>query len=378
MSIKKVLASAGLSLALAVPAAAQTVRLSSSGETTRKTVQQKGDIDYAGAKPAPMPQLRSAPRSQLEMLARPASPRFPGPPELTPGGEGDGREDPVRLAVPQTGAEDELPAPPEFGTSGQPYTTTLEDLSKADPQRRAGKIFFKNGGETFVCSGALINRGLILTAAHCVAQFGARRFFDNWRFVPGYRNGAAPYGEWRTQSAYVPNSYYDGSAFCTVTGVTCENDVAILVAEPKGGDYPGQRVGWFGYGTNGFGFTPLGQALVTQLGYPTSLNRGQRMIRTDSQGGVDGSLADNTIIGSLQTGGSSGGPWIINFGDAASLSDGLKRGSRANRNVIVGVTSWGYVGTGAGIKQQGASPFTSQNLGVLVKEACRDFPRACR
>lgn len=85
------------------------------------------------------------------------------------------------------------------------------------------------------------------------------------------------------------------------------------------------------------------------------------------------------------TGGSSGGPWIVNFGTNAALTSGTTYGQQANRNVIVGVTSWGY--DGDTVKQQGVSAFAQNqeypnaaygtspnrgagNIGFLVNQAC--------
>jgi hypothetical protein len=42
------------------------------------------------------------------------------------------------------------------------------------------------------------------------------------------------------------------------------------------------------------------------------------------------------------TGGSSGGPWVVNFGFSnANLNDGATPGTASFLNVVVGVTSWG-------------------------------------
>jgi hypothetical protein len=74
------------------------------------------------------------------------------------------------------------------------------------------------------------------------------------------------------------------------------------------------------------------------------------------------------------TGGSSGGPWLVNLGVQPSLN-GTSFGSAAGRNTVVGVTSWGYVNNA--IKQQGASSFTSGNIVVLVNAVCSATPGAC-
>ena len=146
------------------------------------------------------------------------------------------------------------------------------------------------------------------------------------------------------------------------------------ILNPQTGVYAGTRTGWLGYGWNGFGFNPSNLALISQLGYPVALDSGRLMERTDSQAYVDGSLSNNSVIGSLQTGGSSGGPWPVNLGLAPSLS-GTSFGAEATHNIVVGVTSWGYVSTA--IKEQGASPFTSGNIVPLVNAACSFAPAAC-
>mgnify|MGYP000972664976 CR=1 FL=1 len=269
--------------------------------------------------------------------------------------------------------------PQEFGTSGQPYTTSRVNLFNdltADqyPYSAAGKLFFNIGADTFVCSGSLIKRGIVVTAAHCVANFGARQFYSNWRFVPAYNNGVAPYGTWTAASARVLTSYFAGTDPCAQRGVICQNDVAILRLNPQGGAFPGPRTGTLGYGINGYSYNGSGQVLIKQLGYPVALDGGGLMEQTDSQGFTAASFSNNTIIGSLQTGGSSGGPWIVNFGLAPALA-GTSFGSAASHNIVVGVTSWGFTNTA--VKQQGASRFTSANIQALVNAECAVAPSAC-
>jgi hypothetical protein len=194
------------------------------------------------------------------------------------------------------------------------------------------------------------------------------------------RGGVAPYGKWYGQKAYILRSYYDGSDQCAVPGVVCKNDVAVIVLRRKGSLLPGTKVGWYGYGWNGYGFGQVknGKATqITQLGYPVSHDRGVMMQRNDSVGIATGKdVSYNTLIGSRMTGGSSGGPWIVNFGQKAKLSYGTHVGHAAKSNVVMGVTSWGY--TDDAYKIMGASPFTSQNIVPLVKKACSKFPAQCR
>lgn len=336
-------------------------------------------LDYANAKPKPLPTVRTSPGTQLELLKAAEKLDISGEQLFQPGARGDGTTSPITLPKSRYVAPDEVGAQ-EYGTANQPYTTSYEKKPKADPYRRAGKLFFKDGADTYVCSASMIKRGVVVTAAHCVSQFGENRFFSGFEYVPAYSGGAAPYGKWDWAWVFAPPKYLKGTDKCSSAGpgVVCESDIAVIVLAPKKSRYAGDSTGWFGFGTGGYSYTPNGQALITQLGYPVSLNNGQEMMRTDSQGSVDSNSVGNTIIGSLQTGGSSGGPWLVNFGFAPT-PQGNPFGTDADRNIVVGVTSWGYVNASAVRKQQGASFFKNKNnIGALVNKACNKVPAACQ
>jgi len=270
----------------------------------------------------------------------------------------------------------------EFGAAAHPFNTRRVDtrnrrnnVSRSRPYRAVGQLFFFIDGNGFVCSASLIKRGLIVTAAHCVAEFGSSTFYSDWQFVPALFNNKAPFGIWNIQEAYVMTSYLDGTDECRITGIVCANDIAILVAAPQADSYPGDATGWLGFGWNGDGFTASNLALISQLGYTASHDQGRKMQQTDSQAFVDVNLSNNIIFGGRQTGGSSGGPLIVNLGRVGELS-GVNVGLENARNSVVGVVSWGY--DDQTIKQQGASPFTSKNILALVKAACADYPDACQ
>jgi Trypsin len=362
--------------ALALPAAAQ-----GGSVVTAPGMGNANGIDYGNAQPMPLPDSGAAPPSLLDvLLSRQAAGADTGPASVSPGRKGSGALSPVKLAPAKmlpTG--DDGVQSQEFGTSGHPFTTSRANLfknqsSKFYPYSAAGKLFFNIGASTFVCSASLIKRGIVVTAAHCVANFGANQFYTNWRFVPAYNNGTAPFGTWTVASARVLTSYFNGTDSCAVPGVVCTNDVALLTLNSQAGAYPGPKTGYLGYGVNGYSYNSSGQALITQLGYPVALDAGALMERTDSQGYTAAGFSNNTVIGSLQTGGSSGGPWVVNLGLAPALN-GTSFGTGAAHNIVVGVTSWGYISTA--IKEQGASRFTSGNISVLVSASCTATPTAC-
>jgi V8-like Glu-specific endopeptidase len=292
--------------------------------------------------------------------------------------------DVLKEGTPDRTAASTVLAPQQFGTAGLPYTTSQvnafgDDTDVHYPFRAAGKVFYNNQlGQTFVCSAALIKRAIVVTAAHCVAEFGARLFFSNWQFVPAYNNGQAPFGVSAARQAFVVPSWFDGTDPCAGgPGIACPNDVAVVTLNPlSGGDYVGSLTGWLGVGADGYGFTPSSTTQVTQLGYPSALDGGAVMERNDSLGYVDPSMSYNTIIGSLMTGGSSGGPWVLNLGRPPSLS-GTNYGQAAEPNLVVGVTSWGVVAPDD-VKAQGASPFASSNVFALLAAACTATPSACQ
>lgn len=327
-------------------------------------------LDYAHA--------RSVQPSAINLttLNSPAStPRFAGKAGSIEGGSGNGQLLPVQVldkATSEQLANKTIDVTSRaFGSAGLPFTTSRVDmggfqLSKIDYFRRAGRLFFKVGSATGVCSAALIKPGVVVTAAHCVADFGTNAGYSNFQYIPAYVKGQAPYGVWSASNVYLMNSYLTGTASCAQPGVVCTNDIAVIKLAPQAGKYAGNYTGWFGYAWNGYGFVQ-GKTQITQLGYPTSHDGGELMQRTDAGGEVLAELSNNTIIGSRQTGGSSGGPWVLNFGEVAKLQ-GTNLGTAGKANIIIGTTSWGP--TDNTIKFMGASPFTSENIVILMKGAC--------
>lgn len=332
-------------------------------------------IDFANAVSMDMPTSQYTDDMRASLLADQPS----GTPGYARGGAGNGQLTPMFLGAPNAVGNQEFGNAPG-GFSEHPFSTARADLKLGSsqfatnnlwPYRAAGKLFFQIGSGNYLCSASLIKRGVIVTAAHCVANYGASSFYHNWVFVPGYRNGAAPFGVWTGSNAIIMAGYYNGSTACSpiAPGVICPHDVAVIELASQGGSYPGTNTGWFGYGWDGYGFTPANLVHITQLGYPVCLDNGYFMQRNDSHGfiGSATNYQSNTIIGSLMCGGSSGGPWLTTFGIRPSLT-ATTAGNEADPNIVVGVTSWGYTSTS--FKQQGATRFRSSNIVVLVNAAC--------
>ncbi|RKE21131.1 serine protease [Streptomyces sp. TLI_171] len=147
-----------------------------------------------------------------------ASPSASPSPSTTPTTEALGAPQPID---PTDGAVRQLPptAPPDV-TLG--VTATAVDNAES---RRVGALFTGGtGAGNHFCSASVIDspgRNLILTAAHCLT--GA----SGITFVPGYRDGQAPYGSWQVTKVYTAAGWRsDGDP---------DEDFAILAVAPSGG-----------------------------------------------------------------------------------------------------------------------------------------------
>jgi V8-like Glu-specific endopeptidase len=344
---------------------------SQGGVTTLAVGGGDGAIDFVNAKAMPLPASNSPVDPQAQINALRSSPSY-GVSGSSAGATGTGAQSPVFLGEPA--GDDGGIGSQDFGTQNHPFTTVRADLYTTAtntnyPYRAAGKLFFQIGSSNYICSASMIKKGIVVTAAHCVANYGAKQFYHNWQFVPGYRNGSAPYGVWTAKSATILTAYYNGTDGCYQYGVICPDDVAVLTLNGT----PGNTTGWFGYGWNGYGFAGT-ITQITQLGYPVGLDNAAYMERTDTYGYTNSTYSHNTIIGTNMNGGSSGGPYLVNFGLPAALT-GETNGSAPASQIVVGVNSWGYTSTAP--KEGGAAPFTSGNIVPIVTAACTATPGNC-
>jgi hypothetical protein len=303
----------------------------------------------------------------------------------------------VREAI-EAGADDALRQ--GYGTAGFPFTTkragawgkTIEPIDRF-PWRAAGKLWMRFGTLWYVCSASVIEKGLVVTAAHCVFDYGQgpAGWADEVYFEPARHRGSwtctshtCPFGTWTMDTMGIATVYYNGTDVCLpgAEGIVCENDLAVLVMDTdEHGRYIGDRLCAYGYKWDDWGYADFLDETATQLtelGYPVAFDKGYRMIRTDSLGVQDS--PSQVVIGSDQTGGSSGGPWLMNFGVDPESTSPTPLFNDANQ--VVAVTSWGYVNKT--IKVQGASRFarnttftTRSNIETIVDYMCNLRPTHC-
>ncbi|HEY0783662.1 MAG TPA: trypsin-like serine protease [Thermoanaerobaculia bacterium] len=201
-----------------------------------------------------------------------------------------------------------------------------ESAGRTYPYSAVGKLFLTvPGNGDHSCSASVINARIVLTAGHCVhsGNGSASGYYQNWLFVPSYSQGKAPAGTWAASTAFVTDAWYAGRGV-----VPNASDFAMLEMID---DDSGQRIGDV-TGFLGFVTLSLFPNHATMLGYPGNFDSGERM-HVVTAGGFKPFQRSTVLYGSDMAGGSSGGPWVENFGLPAS-------GQSVASNLIVGVTSF--------------------------------------
>lgn len=190
-----------------------------------------------------------------------------------------------------------------------------------------GKVFFtSNSGVNYVCSGAAVlsaNESVVWTAGHCVNE-GPGAFYENFLFVPAYRDGAAPYGK------------FAGSTLLTTSGWQASGEWGVDVgAVVVGTNSSGQTLSdAVAEAPLAFG-TPRTQP-YRLYGYPAAKKfSGQRLRVCETSWLMDDTFATPSTMGVScdMTGGSSGGPWVTSTGSVVSV---VSYGYRSLRNVLFG------------------------------------------
>jgi V8-like Glu-specific endopeptidase len=181
------------------------------------------------------------------------------------------------------------------------------------PYSTVGKLFFTQLGVNYVCSGSVIALKGIVTAGHCVhAGNGLRTGWSyNMVFVPSYKSGVAPYGQWTLSTLMVYTTWYYGG---TTNGWGMDYGIGRVNLNALGQSI-GSRVGYLGFAWNSSRIQSW-----WSFGYPAAAPfSGAFMTLCTSSWAYDETYGGAAVpplmsIGCDQTGGTSGGPWIRNFG----------------------------------------------------------------
>jgi hypothetical protein len=134
---------------------------------------------------------------------------------------------PLPLAKPPTGSAPSNPPAARRPATGEPKTVppslpkrnpgdisvtplaTIVPNPGAYPYRTQGKIFERDRTGLYECSATVVNtpsKRVIFSAGHCAREHHI--WASREVFVPGYKNGHAPYGKFAAWRWYVPNQWY--------------------------------------------------------------------------------------------------------------------------------------------------------------------------
>jgi hypothetical protein len=234
---------------------------------------------------------------------------------------------------------------------------------------RIGAHEFKK--EDYVCSGSVVNTpngNVVLTAGHCaIDPETGTKTNSEMIFIPGYRNGTAPYGAWPaeffTTTETWKNTAKEGSR------PNEGGDVAFIGLSNNSEGKSVEKV----VGSLGIGFDQVCNQSYTQFGYPAEAPYSGELLYSHTTGyaGADTEGAFSPVpmkIASDFTRGASGGPWAVGVGSGAPTVLSLTAYGYANQP---GYLYGPYFGEAAK-KAYGAS--FGKILAAGIEETCAALP----
>lgn len=201
------------------------------------------------------------------------------------------------------------------------------------PYRTIGPLYFTIPGRgNFRCTASVAQGRWVWTTGHCVVS-PPLVWHTNFTFTPGAYKGLEPYGvwSWDDMAASIVGWAHDG--------VICY-DIGAVRFQKKKGKTLARVVGHLGLLANG-----SEQRHWNEFGYPAEAPfDGSRLIQSQSSIGevdilaalVGGCGSYDPLphgVGNDMTGGSSGGPWIVDFSGSGGAS-----------NLVNGLVSYRYIG----------------------------------
>jgi len=254
------------------------------------------------------------------------------------------------------------------GGGGSSSTVTGATWSKGgDVADGVGKVYFTMGASSYQCSGtgaqdSRSGYSLVLTAGHCAFDESEGEFASNWIFIPAWGSapagfqgvdctqyGATKYGCWTASALVVHDGYATAGGF---NDQATRYDFAFAVVGPGG--KPGQSLQLEDVVPTFSLVSPIDTDLLGQrvyaFGYPAAGKYKGNTLTYCAGNAIEDGNNDNATwgLGCNMTGGSSGGPWFLNF----SESDG--------RGALTSLNSYGY----SGVKNMYGPKFNSDTAAV--------------
>ena len=191
-------------------------------------------------------------------------------------------------AGPLLGGERPVPQP---GQSPNSHTAVVA--------LRVGALFEHDASGDHFCTASVVaspGQDLLITAAHCINGGNGSGYETDIVFIPGYRDGDAPYGVWTPQRLLVAPQWANSS--------DPDFDVGFVVLQPHDGENIQQVLG-----ANQLGIDSGYQYLVRVTGYPDSADAPITCVNWTSRQSATQLRFD---CGGY-TGGTSGSPWVTDF-----------------------------------------------------------------
>ncbi|MEA2348365.1 MAG: hypothetical protein QOG62_2152 [Thermoleophilaceae bacterium] len=194
----------------------------------------------------------------------------------------------------------------------------------------SGKIFGHTRGaaanEGYECSGTVVqsaNHSVVITAGHCLNFNG--QFADKLIFIPGFRNGKQPYGQWVFDRLLVPGGYPPTASPAIDYGAATmapqvDTDMAVEDA----------------VGARKIRTDTKRRQTYRALGYPHNKGKGERLWSCRSKPLVEINGPDKyppVGIGCDMSFGASGGGWI---GDSGAVVSVTSIGIEGYKNYVFG------------------------------------------
>jgi V8-like Glu-specific endopeptidase len=198
------------------------------------------------------------------------------------------------------------------------------------------------------CSAAVISpNNVIVTAAHCLYDTDINLWYDDWVFVPAFKNGAAPFGGFTWLDAVVPTAW----AVAGSSSAGARYDVGVIKLAPNS---DGLNVtfytGWLPYAMNGSYVQH-----AHSFGYPVNIGNANYSIVCEAESfSQSGEIMG---MGCPMQFGASGGPWLKTF---VPYSTGAM-------NYVTNVTS--HMRTDTAGRAFYAARFNNSNIGVVCNSA---------
>jgi V8-like Glu-specific endopeptidase len=264
------------------------------------------------------------PRQHLRAYWTPRRMRQADPapaPELTGSPRGRGARrliDPLPSYVPSSVPGEAAGVTAALGVVPAAVSPTAEGTDTGDstvyPNSANGIVFFDYGSDGYQCSGSVVSTPAgraVLTAGHCVIAPGSGVQATNIVFVPGYRDGGKPYGEWPATSFATTSRWQSTASSPNSDDADEAGDMAILTLANRPAD--GASVQGV-VGAVGMGFNQPRQQTYNEYGYPAQFPYdGERLFRLTAPWATDDTSFSPATMGieSDFTPGSSGGPWLV-------------------------------------------------------------------